>query len=384
MHMASIIGVLSLLFIATGSHCTSDSEAFNSNPALTTNDSLEINSSEIDSEMPPLTATSALKVTSTNLNILSGYPSGAYSVGRLLWSYGNNLDATKKRGFPLNNPIYTQFADNKGSLWGECVSAVKALSKSDATTSEWIKGTQVTSGGISSGTAIATFSNGKYSGHAAIFKRYIYGTTGSITGIEVWDQNWYTTNACYTCSTGIFGKHTISRSGSGVSDADNYYIVLLQTTSGVVAVPFTIKNGNSGAVIPNALIKIKDGAGVSKQITTNSNGQGTISGVYGTWQYSVSATGYITNSGTLQIPAPPTSTSVRIYLQRLSSNSESVSPGLIWMNTTNDTETREDLIQVEPIEDFNPLETREYMSQVSEARERAQEQKQLLDHIRLH
>lgn len=381
--MASLIGILSLLLIVAGSHSSSDSEFVDSNSALTINDSSEIGSSEISVEVPPVAATSALKITSTNLNILSGYPSGAYSGSKLLWSYGKNLEATKKRGFPLSNPIYTQFADNNGYYWGECVSAVKALSKSNAATSGWIKGTQVTSGGISSGTAIATFSNGKYSGHAAIFKRYIYGTTGSITGIEVWDQNWYTTNGCYTCGTGIFGKHTISRSGSGVSDADNYYVVLLETTSGVITVPFTIKNGNSGAVISNALIKIKDGAGITKQVTTNSNGQGTISGVYGTWQYSVSATGYITNSGTLQIPAPPTSTSVRIYLQRLSSNSESVSPGLIWMNTTNDTETREDLIQAEPTEHLNQLETREYMSQVSEAREKAQKQKQLVDHLRL-
>jgi hypothetical protein len=45
---------------------------------------------------------------------------------------------------------------------------------------------------------------------------------GRIIGIEVWDQNWYTVNGM-----GVFGKHTIYRSGSGVVNADNYYVVLI-------------------------------------------------------------------------------------------------------------------------------------------------------------
>jgi hypothetical protein len=87
------------------------------------------------------------------------------------------------------------------------------------------------------------------------------------------------------------------------------------TQSNSVTVPITVKRANSGSVIPNALITVQDGAGNTKQATTNGAGQASITGISGTWQISVSASGYITNSGTYEIPPPPASTSVTIYLQ---------------------------------------------------------------------
>jgi len=176
-----------------------------------------------------------LQITSGNLDTLTGYPDDAYSGGKLLWSSGQNIDGDYKKSFSLDalaNQGYTQFTDNSGtdSLWGECVSACKALARSDASTSDWSCGDLVVNGGVSSGTVIATFGpSGTYSydGHAAIFKDYVYDEHGSIIGIEVWDQNWYTVDGM-----GVFGKHTISgKSGSGVTNANNYYTVLVPEIS---------------------------------------------------------------------------------------------------------------------------------------------------------
>ena len=152
-----------------------------------------------------------LTISGWNLNQLSSEPSWAYSNDYLLWTYGQNLMATYKR----SSGDYTQFADNNGYLWGECVSAVKALSGSTVSTDQWARGSQVMAGGVQPGTVIATFlaPDNKYQGHAAIFKGYVYN------GIEMWDQNWP--------SGGLFGKHTRLASGTGVNNANNYYVVLV-------------------------------------------------------------------------------------------------------------------------------------------------------------
>jgi len=165
----------------------------------------------------PVSASTPLTITGSNLLTLNGYPGYAYhNGGYLYWSFGQSLSATYKRGCGSD----TQFADNYGNYWGECVSAVKALSGSNVVTSSWIQGNQVTSGGVSQGTAIATFSGGSYYGHAAIFKSYVYSGS-TIVGIQVWDQNWPIDGS----TTQLFGTHTLSTSGSGVGDADNYYVV---------------------------------------------------------------------------------------------------------------------------------------------------------------
>ncbi|MFA5207617.1 MAG: hypothetical protein WC428_03055 [Candidatus Paceibacterota bacterium] len=158
-----------------------------------------------------------LTITGGNLYTLNGYPGYAYDGnGYLLWTYGQSLSATYKRASGSN----IQFADNYGNNWDECVSAVKALSGNNVPTGNWSRGSQVTAGSVSQGTAIATFlgPDNSYYGHAAIFKSYVY-TNGVITGIEMWDQNWPT--------GGLFGKHTRVTSGTGVNNANNYYVVLV-------------------------------------------------------------------------------------------------------------------------------------------------------------
>jgi hypothetical protein len=85
--------------------------------------------------------------------------------------------------------------------------------------SSWKPGARVMSStSIPSGTVVAVFTNGVYSGHVAVFA----GFTSGRTGFKVFDQNWKTTGSLYGC----IGKHDIYKTGSGLSDADNYYIVL--------------------------------------------------------------------------------------------------------------------------------------------------------------
>ena len=79
-------------------------------------------------------------------------------------------------------------------------------------------------------------------------------------------------------------------------------------------IPFTVKSIWSGQLIPNALITVQDGAGNTKQVTTDGAGQATITGIPGTWQYSVSESGYVTSTGTSQVAAPPSSTSISVNL----------------------------------------------------------------------
>lgn len=171
-----------------------------------------------------------LRITYWNLLILSYLPDWAYKDGKLSWFFGQLLDATYERDWYG----YTQHADNFGYYWGQCVSSVKALSKNNIPTGQdnptlklrWYKGWRVVDGGVSTGTVIATFFGygGTYKGHAAIFKGYVTDSFGRIIGIEVWDQNWYSVNGM-----GVFGKHRIYRNGSGVLNADNYYVVIVPT-----------------------------------------------------------------------------------------------------------------------------------------------------------
>jgi hypothetical protein len=70
---------------------------------------------------------------------------------------------------------------------GHCVAFVKAASGAPATT-QWVEGAKVKGAVLTTGTAIATFQNGKYTNdttgksHAAIYVRQ------DASGITVWDQ----------------------------------------------------------------------------------------------------------------------------------------------------------------------------------------------------
>lgn len=202
----------------------------------------------------PASAT-ALKITDNNLNLLQGYPDQAYVdnppgtvAGKLLlWSYGSNLDVIFKQPYPPENPIYTQLNENRGSnLWGQCVSACRALSKSYAKTTDWSKGQQVITGGVARGTIIATFSGNVFNGHCAIFRDYVY-EDGEISGFEVWDSNYFTPYGYGSGDRddGVLAKHTFHRSTQqnphyGIDDAANYFTVV-----GLDSFGYTFKDSNT-------------------------------------------------------------------------------------------------------------------------------------------
>lgn len=91
----------------------------------------------------------------------------------------------------------------------QCVALPKAVAGCPQT-SGWRQGSVVRST-TRRGTVLATFSNGKYSGHTCVFD-YM----DSAGNIYVWDQNWF---------AGKMGRHVIKASGTGVGKASNYYVV---------------------------------------------------------------------------------------------------------------------------------------------------------------
>jgi len=85
-------------------------------------------------------------------------------------------------------------ADIAGNYLGECVSLVKhhIPALQNRSTRTWIKGPNVietlkNDGVIMTGTAIATFRNGKFNGHAALFAGYEKDSSGNIY-IKIVDQ----------------------------------------------------------------------------------------------------------------------------------------------------------------------------------------------------
>ncbi|MBU4368877.1 BPSL0067 family protein [Patescibacteria group bacterium] len=107
---------------------------------------------------------------------------------------------------------------------GECVAFAKAMSNTNnIASSNWRRGINVmsTTTYIPRGTLVATFfgSNGGYSGHVAIFGGYIYDLSGNRNGIFVWDQNYLPNHG------NVVARHFIRTSGTGVNNANNYYVV---------------------------------------------------------------------------------------------------------------------------------------------------------------
>lgn len=156
-----------------------------------------------------------IRATPANLDL---FKHGCYHSVVLDWSCargddGRHANFSHKHETGANA---TEVADNFGGFDGECVSLVKAATKNNATTSTWRRGAGVFSG-LASGTAIATFPGGRYSGHTAIFLSYVR-SGGSVVGIRVADQNWLAREV---------KRHVIRRGGSGVSNANNYFAVIV-------------------------------------------------------------------------------------------------------------------------------------------------------------
>ncbi|CAF1193640.1 unnamed protein product [Didymodactylos carnosus] len=104
-----------------------------------------------------------------------------------------------------------QVCDQYGGQCGQCVSFVKICTSDYRKTSQWKRGLKVReTSSIPVGTAIATFPNGRYSGHAAIY------TGQNDQGIQVWDQ-WSRRNVT---------PRTIRWNGSGISNnGDLFYVI---------------------------------------------------------------------------------------------------------------------------------------------------------------
>lgn len=188
----------------------------------------------------PVQAYTNLAVTSDNLNTLNSFTySGAwYNVGAnayaLNWYGGGEYFEAGYKAPALYYGLVTAtiMADYQGHNWGQCVSMVKNLAHSTVVTDSWYQGAHVMDGGISPGTTIARFvwssGKGRYayvsdgvSCHAAIFREYTYDQYGNRNGMIVWDQNWdYNENG-----EGIVMMHKIPNTGSGVSNANNYYVI---------------------------------------------------------------------------------------------------------------------------------------------------------------
>ena len=101
---------------------------------------------------------------------------------------------------------------------GDCASFVEAVDN-NVKTKNWKQGKHVLSGGVISGTPIATLDKNGYisGGHSAIFVNYVY-SNGKIIGFSVWDQNYH--------GDKVIGRHTFTNGASTRnSNANNYYVV---------------------------------------------------------------------------------------------------------------------------------------------------------------
>jgi len=97
-----------------------------------------------------------------------------------------------------------------GQYCGECVSFYKVCSGDKRVTADWKRGVKVRGAAVSKGAGIATFPNGKYSGHAAVY------VSQDANGIQVYDQ-W----VGHPVST-----RTIRWNGSGISNnGDSFYVI---------------------------------------------------------------------------------------------------------------------------------------------------------------
>jgi hypothetical protein len=165
-----------------------------------------------------------LAATGTNISILVN---GTYDGGKhLAWSGGGSSLAVPGCAKRLRGDDNTQIDDYQcNDIWGQCVSFVKAVTHSTATTGLWTKGANVVkNGNVQRGEAIAVFygSYGSYNnanGHAAIFDRYTY-SGGTITGFYAWDQNW---------NDPVVRRHHFSTAaGGGKDDANSYNRIVIQ------------------------------------------------------------------------------------------------------------------------------------------------------------
>jgi len=141
----------------------------------------------------------------------------------------------------------------------------------------------------------------------------------------------------YTTKFNIRAKAT-DKCGKSSDWTYNPLSVTITAPGEPTTVYFTVTSTWSGALIPGALIQVTDGAGNSKQATTDSAGMATISGISGTWGVTVSKTGYYTL--TLPTQTSPPTTYVKMGLTPVG-----VSSSLMHLARDIDTTSRVQAIQ---------------------------------------
>lgn len=177
----------------------------------------------------PAEALQDLKITSDNLAYLEDWSArgtpwywyGCCIEPRLLkydWGVSLNTHGGSKTAIYIGSMKGIKIRD------GQCVLFANALAdRNGKIADDWERGAQVMSiiGTIKPGTLVATFSDEHtYSGHVAIYARRHWKWSGSewqVDGFDVWDQNFV--------SPLLVGGHSLIQSGSGVYNANNYYVV---------------------------------------------------------------------------------------------------------------------------------------------------------------
>lgn len=143
----------------------------------------------------------------------------------------------------------TKVRGSDGSPYYQCVDFIHCVggipTSAASPTSGWKQGLRVMSlSYVPTGTVVGTFSGGSYSGHtAAVYGKYP-------TSIAMWDQNFVPAYA------GIVSRHSLSTTGSGLSDADAYYVVELEVSYGVANYSWDCIDD---ATPPNQTVTMKKG-----------------------------------------------------------------------------------------------------------------------------
>ena len=120
-----------------------------------------------------------------------------------------------------------------------------------------------------------------------------------------WTHRWYGLQACDRVTGCVLWSRHIADPVVYVETSDatlrvlttqKYYAFKLATGSQVTLTLYAHEGSSSGPVIIGAKVTGQDGAGNPFSQTTNSNGYVTITGVPGTWSFTLSKIGYETNS----------------------------------------------------------------------------------------
>jgi len=210
-------------------HSYSNARNYNVKLTIKDNDGKSSSRTKTVTVVKPATNKNRLKILTKYYNIIAQSQGWTKSGS---FYYLNYYPDGKK--LPRSSKTISGFTTvDDGDIYpSECVDFVRVLSNTHKIlTKKWRRGPKVmTCTNIEPGTVIATFSYDsnlgrfKYDyGHVAVFAGFRY-SGGEKIGFRVFDQNWKKDGGL-----GVAGRHSIYKTGSTyVSDADNYYVVILK------------------------------------------------------------------------------------------------------------------------------------------------------------